>query len=111
MNNNLSTKLNTVENNISVMKTNWGLDEDSSIETLTETAQLKLQDKTVNVFDNGEPQIITIDEEYNGLNSVTVNVAPASNALFKILEWGGGGPSSVEILEGVIGIPSCFKSS
>lgn len=39
MDNNLSTKLNTVENNISVMKTNWGLSKTDSIETLTETAQ------------------------------------------------------------------------
>ena len=39
MDNNLSTKLRTVENNIAVMKTNWGLSKTDSIETLTETAQ------------------------------------------------------------------------
>ena len=39
MDNNLSTKLNTVENNIAIMKTNWGLSKTDSIETLTEISQ------------------------------------------------------------------------
>lgn len=111
MNNTLSEKLNIVNNSISNMKSNWGLDEKNSIQELTEIAQLKLQDKAVEVIDNGEGQTIISDEEYNGLNSVTVNVAPAPGALFRVLEWSNSGPKSVEISEGVTSIPACFKSS
>lgn len=39
MSNNLSTKLRTVESNITTMKTNWGLSKTDSIETLTEISQ------------------------------------------------------------------------
>lgn len=77
MDNNLSTKLNTVESNISVMKTNWGLSEADSIETLTEVAQQNFQDKVIEITEN-KTQNITPDEGYNGLSSVeiTTNIVP-----------------------------------
>lgn len=77
MDNNLSTKLNTIESNINVMKTNWGLNENDSIETLTTTAQQNFQNKVVEITEN-KTQNIVPDEGYNGLNSVeiTTNVIP-----------------------------------
>lgn len=77
MDNNLSTKLNTVESNISVMKTNWGLSETDSIETLTEVAQQNFQNKVIEITEN-KTQSITPDEGYNGLKNVeiTTNVIP-----------------------------------
>lgn len=72
MDNNLSTKLNTVENNVTIMKTNWGLTEADSIETLTEVAQQpSFQSKSVTISENGTINVVA-DEGYSGLSNVEI---------------------------------------
>lgn len=78
-----------------------------------ESSAINLQDKSIEVVQNGT-QIITPDTDYDGLNSVEVNVNVLGggdidpNASFEILAWNGGNPSAVKLAEGLTSLPSCF---